>query len=156
MSKEKALNQSDAWKPIRGATESHAIVALLGLFTIAFAIGCGGKPIAQASGRVEYTDGTPVTAPVCVIRFEPVKETTAEVNKAASGQIAEDGSFELKTIRPGDGVYKGQYAVTFSVLANPKTGQSLIPQQYNSKNTTPFKVDVQQNKDDYVFQIEKL
>lgn len=156
MSKERRVTQRNARTPARTQSTRPTQAALLGLLAMASVIGCGGKPVAQASGRVEYTDGSPVTAPICAIRFEPVKETTAAVRKAASSRIAKDGSFAMKTIRPGDGVYKGQYAVTFTVIANPSTGKSLIPKQYTSKETTPYKVDVQQNKDDYVFQIEKL
>lgn len=130
--------------------------AVLIALAIAATVGCGGKPVAQASGRVAYADGSTPTGAVAIIRFEPTDDSDAAVRKAASSAIAEDGTFELKTRVPGDGVYKGQYHVTFSILKNPKTGESLIPQQYTSKRTTPFTIDVQSSKDDYLFELEKL
>lgn len=119
------------------------------------AVGCG-NPMAQISGQVDYEDGSPVVGAIKVINFVPTDDSTAEVRKAGSGVIEDDGSFSLSTKLPGDGVYKGKYAVTFNVLKNPATGESLIRTEYNRKKSTPFTVEVSGDKDDYHFQLKKL
>lgn len=117
--------------------------------------GCG-SPLAQVSGRVEYEDGSPVEGAIKVVNFVPTDDTTAEVRKAGTGEIQDDGSFKLRRRRPGDGIYKGKYAVTFTVLKDPRTGESLIYPRYNRKTETPFTVEVTGDQDDLVFQLEKL
>ena len=69
----------------------------------------------QVAGKVLYTDGTVPHADICVIRFDPTEDTTAEIRKGATSDITPDGSFELFTRMPGDGVYDGRLCVTFAV-----------------------------------------
>lgn len=133
----------------------NRVAMLVASATLSLAVGCG-SPVAQVSGRVEYTDGSPVEGAIKYINFVPTDESTAEVRKAGTSEIQDDGSFALRTRRPGDGVYKGQYAVTFTVLKDPRTGESLIDRRYNMKKLTPFTVDVTGDKDDYVFQLERM
>jgi hypothetical protein len=118
--------------------------------------GCGAKDAYQVRGRVQYTDGSPLTGAVRIIRFQPTENSTAKVRKAASGSIAQDGSFEMFTRRPGDGVYAGTYAVTFSVLTQPMGGTSLIPAYYTHPQSTPFKVEVDEDKTDLIYELDKL
>src|SRR5687768_14245710 len=84
--------------------------------------GCGSRDSYQVSGRAQYKDGSPITGAMRVIRLEPTEDTTAEIRKAAGTSIAADGSFELFTRKPGDGVIPGKYAVTFTVLDKPMGG----------------------------------
>lgn len=111
--------------------------------------------MAQVSGTVKYKDGSPIVAPAKVVRFVPAPNTTAEVRKAASGYIRDDGSFEMYTMKPGDGVYKGQYAVVFSVLKNPMGGESLIQQEYTAAELTPYTIDVDGDKSELTYEIEQ-
>lgn len=127
-------------------------VVVLGL---SLTTGCG-SPTAQVSGLAKYTDGTPVTGAIAVVQLQPTEDSPAEVKKAASGQLGQDGSFTLMTREPGDGVYKGRYAVTFTVLKNPRTGESLIDAKYNRKTSTPFTVDIDNDTSDLVFELEPL
>jgi hypothetical protein len=117
--------------------------------------GCGGREAYQVSGRAQYIDGSPITGGVRVVRFEPMQDSRAEVRKAASAYIDPDGSFELFTRRPGDGVIAGSYAVTFTVLDKPMDGRSLIPEKYNRIADTPFEIDVDDDRDDLLFELEK-
>ena len=119
-------------------------------------IGCGAKETYQVSGRVQYSDGSPITGGVRVIRLQPTEDTTAKVRKAASADIAQDGSFELFTRRPGDGVFAGKYTVTFSILTQPLGGKSLIPAYYSDARSTPFKVDIDGDKSDLTFELDQL
>jgi hypothetical protein len=116
--------------------------------------GCG-REAHQVKGRVQYTDGTPITGGLRIIRFEPTHDTTAKIRKTASGQIAEDGTFEIFTRRPGDGVYAGKYAVTFTVRTTPFGGKSLIAKQFTHRDSTPFSILVDEDKEELLFELEK-
>jgi hypothetical protein len=118
--------------------------------------GCGAKEAYQVSGSVQYTDGSPITGGVRVVRFQPTDDSTATVRKSASADIAPDGSFTLFTRRPGDGVFRGKYAVTFSVLTQPLGGKSLISAYYTDARSTPFIVEIDEDKTDFKFELDKL
>jgi len=118
--------------------------------------GCGGRETYQVSGRAQYKDGSPITGGVRVIRLDPAQDTSAEIRKAASSNIAEDGSFEMFTRRPGDGVIPGRYAVTFTVLDKAMGGRSLIPAKFTQGNSTPFELVVDDDKTDLLFELEKM
>lgn len=122
--------------------------------TIILAAGCG-SPIAQVSGHAEFADGTPLMGAVRKLSFEPAPDTTAEVRKAAMGDIGTDGAFTLYTRKPGDGVFKGKYAVTFTVLKDPNYGGLLVPEKYADKGSTPFIVEVTADRDDLLFKLDK-
>lgn len=119
--------------------------------------GCSGRSTtAQVRGRVTFKDGSIPLGEVCVVRFEPTPDSTATIRKAASGEIGRDGSFAMYTRKPGDGVLLGSYAVTFSVWKDRFNPESLIAEKYTSASTTPYKVDVEGDLDDLVFEIEPV
>lgn len=119
--------------------------------------GCGGRPTtAQVRGRVTFKDGSIPQGEVCVVRFEPTADSTAPIRKAANGEIGTDGSFVMYTRKPGDGVFLGSYAVTFSVWKDRFKPESLIAERYTNASTTPYKVDVEQDLNDLVFEIEPV
>jgi hypothetical protein len=118
-------------------------------------IGCGGRTTHQVSGKVQYTDGSPISGGARVIRLEPTSDTTAEIRKVASGVIEQDGSFELFTQRPGDGVIAGKYKVTFTVMDKPMGGKSLIPLKYTTEDQTPFELVVDDDKTGLTYELEK-
>lgn len=127
------------------------------LFISIATIGCGGKPTAQISGVVKYSDGSPIEGAARVINFQPTAASDAVVVKAAFSEIAPDGSFELMTRKPGDGVYCGQYTVYFTVLSDPiDPDSSLILPKYSGEEPSPFDViDVSKDRDDLEFILEK-
>jgi hypothetical protein len=118
--------------------------------------GCGARESYEVSGVARYKDGSPITGAVRVIRLEPTQDTTAKILKAAGGTIAPDGSFEMFTRKPGDGVIPGKYAVTFSVLESAMGGKSLIPQKYSSGVDTPFEIVVDEDKTGLTYELDKL
>ena len=131
------------------------ILAAFALPWLALA-GCGdSRDTVQVSGRVHYKGGAPLDGAVRVIRLEPTDDTTAKIQKAASGTIQEDGTFELFTRKPGDGVFRGKYGVTFTVLTKAMGGESLITPDYESVVTTPYVVDVTDDMSDLVYELEK-
>ena len=74
--------------------------------------GCGtsaGGPqptLLAVKGKVTYK-GQPVTKGV--VRFEP-----DGYGRMATGQLQSDGTFELTTLKAGDGVVAGEHKVTVS------------------------------------------
>lgn len=126
---------------------------------VANLVGCSrGPAVADVRGKVLNRDGSVPRGAVRIVRFEPLGDSQAEIRKTASGEInAADGSFELFTRRPGDGVYLGKYAVTFAVMSDPRNmNSSLIIDKYTSAQTTPYQVDVTGDVDDLKFEIEPI
>lgn len=130
----------------------------LGLVLLLAVCGCQHKPeMAQVRGKVLYKDGSVPHGAACVIRFQPTDNSTATIRKGASGNIGPDGSFTAWTRIPGDGVYLGEYGVSFAVLSNPTDPRSsLLQPKYSSPETTGFKVTVDGDVDDLKFEIEPL
>jgi hypothetical protein len=105
---------------------------------------------------VLYKDGSAPKGGVCVIRFEPAPDTTAKIRKTASSEIMDDGSFDLFTRKPGDGVILGEYVVTFTVWRGPRDRVSLIDEKYTTKATSPYTITVDDDMDDLKFEIEPI
>ena len=76
------------------------IFALLIVASTLVACGCGGK--CQVSGKVTFSDGTPLT-------FGTVNFTSSDV--LCKGQIEADGTYRMRTLKPGDGVPPGTYKI---------------------------------------------
>ena len=98
--------------------------------------GCGGGPkLVPVSGRVAYEAGGPVTA--ASICFIP-DAGRGNHGQLATGLLAEDGTFTLRTYPHGDGAMIGSYKVTVSL----GRGTSKKLAKYTRENATPFKIDV--------------
>lgn len=121
-----------------------------------FVVGCADDGTVTAKGKVVYEDGSAIVATTKIIRFSPIADNVLGTKKPASSNIGDDGTFDLMTKRPGDGVIKGRYAVTFAVLSNPHDpDSSIIPLKYTYKARTPFELEVSGDKEDYLFELEK-
>jgi hypothetical protein len=123
------------------------------------AMGCSkGPPNYHVRGKVLYKDGSVPKGGVRIVRFEPVQDPTQDKKgRVASGGIENDGSFELFTRIPGDGVIPGTYNITFMVWKGERDRVSLIPDNYTAAATTPYKnVEVDRDVDDLKFEIEPL
>jgi hypothetical protein len=111
--------------------------------------------MARVSGKVSYKDGSTPRAPLCVITLTPTATSKAEVRKSASSAIEPDGSFDMTTRQPGDGVYLGDYVVTFSVRSKPMDPTtSLIMPKYESPALSPYKLTVDGDKTNLHYEIE--
>jgi hypothetical protein len=131
-----------------------SLLTLIG-FVLALT-GCGSRESYDVSGVAKYEDGSPITGAVRIVRLEPAADTTATLRKVASGYLAEDGTFEMFTRKPGDGVVPGKYVVTFTVMDKAMGGKSLIPSKYNTIETSPFELVVDDDKDGLEYKLEKL
>ncbi len=76
------------------------VIAVIGCFS-----GCGGG-LAPVSGTVKLADGKPAAGSQVVFEGGPEGKKVS-----ARGDVREDGSFELSTFKPGDGVPPGKYKV---------------------------------------------
>jgi hypothetical protein len=130
-------------------------LALMGLVLVG---GCNhGPKMVQVKGTVHNKDGSVPKAGVAVVRFEPTLDSKAEIRKGASGSIQSDGSFEVWTRKPGDGIYVGQYDVTFAIQKGVMDSTPMVQPMYTSKATTPYKnITIDQDKSDFKFQVEPL
>jgi hypothetical protein len=98
----------------------HQLIAGL---LITFFVGCG-PGMQPVRGKVTLPDGKPAAA------SQVVFESEQEGKKiSARGDVRQDGSYELSTFKPGDGVPPGKY----KVQVNP-------PPMVNAEgpNTSPF------------------
>lgn len=82
----------------------------LTLFALLFAVavvatGCG-KP--KVTGKVTFSDGSPLTQGTVNFTDDKV---------LCKGSIKEDGTFEIRTLKPGDGVPPGKYKVYLTETA---------------------------------------
>lgn len=142
-----------AWRGSRFST--LCIVSALALSVAASGCGESGPAMGRVSGKITYADGSAPQGGVAVIRFEPAEGTTAEIRKAASNQIETDGSYDLFTVRPGDGVIHGKYKAVFTILESYRTGKSLVDKKYTSAATTPFECVVDSASHTFDFELEK-
>jgi hypothetical protein len=118
--------------------------------------GCTHRPkIVHVKGKVTFKNGPMPNAPIRMIGFLPTENSTAEIRKGASSIIAADGSYDVWTRKPGDGIYAGEYDVTFALQKGPTDPTSVVPVKYANRQTTPFKnVTVDKNTDDLNFEID--
>lgn len=119
----------------------------LALLVIAFA-GCGGGILhVPVTGTVKFKDGSVPQGVIASITFQPTSGGTDV--KGASGSIEKDGSFELRTVEPGDGARPGDYAVTLHVMDAYPRGKSVVAEAFTKVNTTPLKVTVKADEDNH-------
>jgi hypothetical protein len=128
-------------------------------FAAAVSAGCDrGPKMYQVRGHVFYKDGKAPQGGACMVRFQPAGDSSGQVRKGATGAIHADGSFELYTRQPGDGVYEGEYDATFLVRKNamdPAT--SLIAPKYETANMSGYSnIKVDHNISDLKFEIEPV
>ena len=117
--------------------------------------GCGkSHPVAQVRGKVVFKNGSMPNAGIRMVRLEPAADTTAAIRKGASGSVNDDGAFEIYTLRPGDGVYLGKYAVTFTFLKSFTEQKQMIDKKYTTAATTPYHLNVERDTDDLEYELE--
>lgn len=117
--------------------------------------GCGkSNPVAQVSGKVVFKNGTMPPAGVRVVRLEPTADSNMAVRKGASGRIGDDGSFEIFTRKPGDGVHYGTYAVTFAFWKSVTDQTSLIAPRFMDAKNTPYHLTVDKDMVGLEYELE--
>lgn len=127
-----------------------ACMAIL-LGTFAVCCGCGGPAgptVVPVSGTVEYK-GQPLANGI--VTFSPADPKTG---RPAQADIKPNGTFQLSTFVPGDGILAGDYAVSITSsikgtepLERDKGtgigGKSAIPEKYNDPKTSGLKETIE-------------
>lgn len=127
------------------------------LLFIALALtGCGrGDLHVPVTGTVKFADGSVPKGVIASITFQPA--SAGPGSKGASSTIApEDGSFELRTVQPGDGALPGDYLVTVNVMDGYPRGKSVVADKFTRATDTPLKATVDADKENHFdFVVEK-
>jgi len=123
--------------------------------------GCGSPPqeLAPVSGKVTYSDGSPIKAEQVLIAFLPqgIKDKDGLPATAARATASPtDGSFVLMTWKYGDGAAIGKHKVTVTGFNPRPPGGYATPKKYISESTSPIEVEVVADKQNYFhIKIEK-
>lgn len=148
------------------------IVQILAAVVAVAFVGCGSepvdsidKPLFPAAGKISYR-GKPI--PNARVTFHPVESLGAGVPAASpTGSsdaaatpvlvrtpfaiVKEDGTFELSTLKPGDGAPEGEYAVTVSWTGEKPTVSDAdlpekLPPKYQNAAFSGLKVRIKQGE----------
>lgn len=121
----------------------------------AFFFGCGkGDPHVPVTGTLKFADGTVPKGFERYITFQP--KPGGPGTKGASSMIADDGTYSLRTLRPGDGALPGNYVVTVHVVDSIHDGKSLVARKFTDASTTPLKATVDaKGENHFDFIVEK-
>ncbi len=113
------------------------------LFVLAVHPGCGSGSAPKTigvSGKITY-QGKPLTEGTIV--FHPLKPADGYPSRPATGQLQSDGSYQLSTFAPGDGVVPGEYAVSItSLISGPSPDDPhaelvyAVPRKFTSPMTS--------------------
>jgi len=109
----------------------------------------------KVRGKVTYEDGSIPQGGVAVIRFEVAPDSTTEKRKAADSDIQPDGSYEITTMKPGDGAFYGKYKVVFTILNSYRDSKSLVDRKYTDAKTTPYECVVDKGSQELDFSLSK-
>ena len=100
--------------PVSDSSQRYHPVGLhLPLVLLVFVVGCGpdngSLPTYPVTGEVVFADGSPLRGGR--VEFRSMDNSPAVV---ASGHFGDDGKFQLRTYRPGDGAVEGEHQVVVS------------------------------------------
>lgn len=122
----------------------------------ALCAGCGGGGLAKVRGQVAYPDGAPAKElSGCTIVFE----ATGPDGRAfgASGEIDDEGRFELTTNSPGDGAPVGTNRVSLSPRwrgTSDRPDPLPVLDKYASPDTSGLTVEVRPGGNDVTVTVE--
>lgn len=112
--------------------------------------GCGSSsgtlaPLIPVKGKVTYK-GQPVTKGV--IQFEP-----DGYGRPARGHLQADGTFELSTLKPGDGVVAGEHRISIVEL-DKSLAKDRAFKKYGSPATSRLTAEVSSEKTEFTFDLK--
>jgi hypothetical protein len=97
------------------------VVAVLALVALP---GCGGSKMRPVHGKVRFPDGTALD------QGKVVLNAVDGLHGASSGPLGKDGSFEMSSLKKGDGVPIGKYRVSIVGAAEAPKGDTAGPPKY--------------------------
>src|SRR5262249_51784711 len=119
--------------------------------------GCGGAGIYPVSGKVVYSDGTPVTG---LKGSRVIFEGTGQDGKnySAEGEIDGDGGFQLTTTRKGDGAVVGKNRVLIErrMIDPEHAAPRVIHEKYEKFDTSGIELEVKPEKNSFTITVEPV
>lgn len=110
--------------------------AMLLLLPLALA-GCGRGQY-PVRGKVSYDDGTPMTKGLVVFESQDGKAAVT-----ARGELADDGTYQLGTTKPGDGAPAGKYRVLVTPrIEDPDAPEPAFDRRYADFSTSGLEYEV--------------
>jgi hypothetical protein len=127
-----------------------AIAALL----LPGVVGCGAK-LYPVHGQVTISDGKVLTEGMVVFESKD-----AEKAVMSRGEISTDGSYNLGTLKPGDGAYPGKYRVLVAPKSDPnaidKPGKAPpFDPSYSAFATSGLEFEVTAGPNDFPIKVSK-
>lgn len=121
---------------------------------LVLAAGCAGGKY-PVEGRVVWSDGTPATE----LAGYGVEFNAPEAKVSATGVVKPDGSFELGTDKPGDGVLPATYKV--SIAPPPRDDDTpapkpLLPRKYEDSETSGLTETIERGKKVVTLKVERI
>jgi len=114
--------------------------------------GCSNGDLARVHGKVTLDDGAPVANATVV--FE-----NSATNVSASGTTADDGTYELMSLKPGDGAPPGNYAVTvhhpMPADSSQVQGPRLFPPWYERPDTSGLTYEVKRGRNEFDIPLQR-
>ncbi len=136
---------------------------LAALFT-GLLVGCSSDEFKTypVRGKVVFADGSPLAVGKIYIE---TRDKKYGLGIGATGNIREDGIFEIRTYKPGDGAPPGEYIVFIrgaetggTIGMRPedrRPGTALIHQKYLNAGTTDLKIQIKQGPNDFELVVER-
>jgi hypothetical protein len=121
------------------------------MIVLAFA-GCGGG-MQPVRGKVTLPDGKPAANSQVVFEGPIGGEIVS-----ARGDVQADGSFELSTVQPGDGVPAGKYRVQVNPppMVDPEAPQRApFHPKFSDFNSSGLEFEVKAGGNDFAIQLTK-
>jgi hypothetical protein len=125
------------------------------LLPCAVFVGCEhGPKMYKVKGTVHYKDGSVPQGSLRIVCFVPATDSSNEIRKGGSGEIQQDGSFQVTTRMFDDGLYAGDYAIILNTRKTDNDPKPIVDSKYIRVSTTPLKVKVDHNIDDLKLEVE--
>src|SRR5262245_14330401 len=117
--------------------------------------GCGSRRY-PVVGKVVFKDGTPLPGGLVVL-----SPLDSDNHTGAQGYIQPDGTFELGTESPGDGVFPGRYQVLVKPPAqgkgedDPQSSLPMIDPRFTRFETSGLEIEVKPSRNDFPITVER-
>jgi len=130
------------------------------LFCLAVSVGCGYQPpfkTVPVSGKVSYTDGTPIQEHELYVKFVPQVEPNGKDHaRQGIATVKPDGTFsDMTTWKVGDGATVGKQKVLVTATGKEMHPSAAVPPIYSDPATTPLTCEVTPGCGPFDFKVEK-
>ncbi len=124
-----------------------------GIMVISLALGCGGTDTYPVDGVVVDPEGVPIKE----LKGGTVEFESVDGKVGASGEIKEDGTFRMTSLKPGDGAKRGKHKVLIATpgAAGDSTPPAIVLDKYSAYATSGLEADVEAKSNNVTFKLER-